>query len=196
MANTASAKKEARASVSRTLRNRSVRSTQSAEEPESCFLTSAGVPAARWPAGTSRPSGSTDPAASIAPAPSRVPCSITEPMPTTAPSSTVQASMQARWPTVTLAPIRVGLSREQWITALSWMLVPGPIVIEDSSPRRTAPNQIVDPAPTSTSPTRTAVGATQASGCTRGRLASNSNSGIAYNPKSVFDKPKRTLTHG
>ena len=60
-------------------------------------------------------------------------------------------------------------------TELSWMLEPSRTTIVQMSPRRTAPYQMLAPASTVTSPTRVAVAATKASGCTTGRLPSNSN---------------------
>src|SRR5439155_719304 len=74
----------------------------------------------------------------------------------------------------------------QWMTTLSCTLAPAPTLISDSSARSTAPNQTLAPASISTSPTSTAVGATYASGCTRGRLPPSSNSTGPYNAEFVI----------
>src|SRR5688500_395830 len=60
---------------------------------------------------------------------------------------------------VTSSPMRVVPFWGAWRVALSWTLVPRPMMMRPLSPRRTAPYQMLAPSPISTWPMMTAVGA-------------------------------------
>src|SRR3954471_4707360 len=78
-----------------------------------------------------------------------------------------------------VAPWPISSGSAAGTTAPSWMLAPARTTIGAKSARSTAPYQTDAPASTVTSPTSVAVGATNASGCTVGRLPSNANSGMS-----------------
>ena len=65
------------------------------------------------------PGGSRPPAPSIPPSSITAPSSTVAPMPTKARSCSVQAWMMQAWPTVTSAPMKVGM-----VPALTWTMVP------------------------------------------------------------------------
>jgi len=60
---------------------------------------------------------------------------------------------------VTNSPSVSGAPGSQCNTELSWMLVPRPIVMRSTSPRKTAPNQTLESSPSRTSPMTVADGA-------------------------------------
>ena len=127
-------------------------------------LTTPGTPATRLRSGISAPSSTTALAPITHSMPMRAFWRMTAFMPTTVRSPISQLSNLAPCPTVTCSPMRVGAQPPTWITQLSCTLVPAPTMIpfSGSSPRSTAPNQMLASSPTVTSPTRTALGAMKA----------------------------------
>ena len=85
-------------------------------------------------------------------------------MPIRHPSPTVQLWRMAPWPTTTFSPTTVGTSTAQWTVQLSWILLPRPIRMGPTSPRRTAPYQMVTFSSRATSPITAAVSASRAEG--------------------------------
>ena len=138
------------------------------------FLDLCGDPAARTPGGISCALGTTAPAATIAPAPTWACWSTIAPMPMSASRRSRSPRASPRVRSTTSAPITVGRSVAQWITALSWIELPAPISMCETSPRSTVPNQMFARSPTRTSPTRTAVVARKTSSPMVGATPSSS----------------------
>ena len=114
------------------------------------------------------------PAATIDPAPIVAPSSTVLPLPTSAFSPTVAPCTTQEWAIVAPGPTSRSVSGPACRTELSWTLAPSRTTIVQMSARTTTPYQMLAPFSTVTSPIRVAVGATNASGCTVGRLPSNS----------------------
>ena len=105
-----------------------------------------------------------------APAPMQAPSNTVAPMPMRAPSSTVQPCTMARWPMVTLRPTTQGYPAETCSTAPSCTLLFSPMMMGSSSPRKTAPNQMLTCSPNVTWPRTVAVPATHAVGGMMGEI--------------------------
>ena len=103
-------------------------------------------------------------------------------MPTSACSPTSAQCTTQPCPTVALRPITRVSPGAACRTELSCTLAPSRITIVQMSARSTAPYQMLAPCSTVTSPIRVAVGATNASGWTVGRLPSNSKLGMGLIP--------------
>src|SRR5206468_12252671 len=121
-------------------------------------------------------------AAAVARAPIRAPSSTVAPFPIRHSSPSDAAWIVQLWPTVEPAPISVPPRGVTWTTEQSCTLAPRRTTIGLKSPRRTALYQTDARSSIVTSPTTTAVGATNAVGCTFGRLPSKLNSGMGWTP--------------
>ena len=99
------------------------------------------------------PSGTRVPAATMLSSPITAPFRMVAPMPMRQQEPMVHPCRVTECPTVTWSASTVGwVACMTWMTQLSWMLVPGPMTMEFTSPRTTAFIQMLAWAPSSTSP--------------------------------------------